>query len=202
MSGSPVVSNTKTRDRTQEVDLVRRLHRNDPSAIEELYTTYFDRLYSLVYNQVDRDRSTTEDIVQDTFLAAVKSSKRFRGQSSTYTWLCSIAYHKVADFYRRKAREGKHRDLSFNIEASESGEQPRKIPQPSDPTSSIDTGIVVQQAIASLPQDHRQVLILKYVEEMSVSEISQMMGRSPKSIEGLLARARRALQARLPALGE
>lgn len=196
------MSNTKTRDRTQEADLLQRLRGNDPSAIEELYSIYFDRLYSLVYNQVDRDHSTTEDIIQETFLAAVKSSKRFRGQSSTYTWLCSIAYHKVADFYRRKAREGKHRDLSFNVDASESGEQLRKIPQSSDPTPSIDTGIVVRQAMAGLPPDHRQVLILKYVEEMSVSEISQMMGRSPKSIEGLLARARRALQARLPALGE
>lgn len=196
------MNNTKTRDRTQESDLLQRLQGNDPSAIEELYTTYFDRLYSLVYNQVDRDRSITEDIVQETFLAAVKSSKRFRGQSSTYTWLCSIAYHKVADFYRRKAREGKHRDLSFNVDALESGEQPRKNPQPTDPTSSIDTSIVVQQAMASLPPDHRQVLLLKYVEEMSVVEISRMMGRSPKSIEGLLARARKALQARLPAPGE
>jgi RNA polymerase sigma-70 factor, ECF subfamily len=198
------MSNTEkpSHNRAQEADLVRRLHRNDLSAIEELYTTYFDRLYALVFNQVDRDRSATEDIVQETFLAALKSAKRFHGQSSTYTWLCSIAYHKVADFYRRKAREGKYRDLTFNVDASESGEQPGSILRSSNPTSSIDTSIIVKQAMATLTSDHRQVLILKYVEEMSVSEISQIMGRSQKSIEGLLARARKTLQAKLPAPGE
>ena len=177
---------------------MRRLHRNDPSAIEELYTTYFDRLYSLVYNQVDRDRNTTEDIVQDTFLAAVKSSKRFRGQSSTYTWLCSIAYHKVADYYRRKASEAKHIDRSFNVDALESGEQQAETASYANPTDSIDTATIVRQAMAGLPWDYRQVLILKYVDEMPVLEICRIMRRSPKSIEGLLSRARKALKASLP----
>jgi RNA polymerase sigma-70 factor (ECF subfamily) len=192
------MTTTKTGTRAQEVDLVRRLHRNDPSAIEELYTTYFDRLYSLVYNQVDRDRNTTEDIIQDTFLAAVKSSKQFRGQSSTYTWLCSIAYHKVADFYRRKASEARHIDHSFNVDALESGEQQAEGASYANPTDSIDTAAVVQQAMARLPWDYRQVLILKYVDELPVLEISRIMRRSPKSIEGLLSRARKALKAGLP----
>ncbi len=196
------MTSTKTGTRAQEADLVRRLHRNDPSAIEELYTTYFDRLYSLVYNQVDRDRSTAEDIVQDTFLAAVRSSKRFRGQSSTYTWLCSIAYHKVADFYRRKASESKHIDRTFSVDALESGEQQAEKVPSSNPTDSMDTAAVVQQAMAGLPWDYRQVLILKYVDELPVLEISRIMRRSPKSIEGLLSRARKALRANLPDWGE
>lgn len=196
------MGNTKKPGNTQEVDLVERLHRNDLSAIEELYTTYFDRLYSLVFNQVDRDQNATEDIVQETFLAALKSSRRFRGQSSIYTWLCSIAYHKVADFYRRKAREGKYRNNTFNIDTAESSEQLGKNPSSSSPTESIETSIIVQQAMTSLSWDYRQVLILKYVEEMSVLEISQIMGRSPKSVEGLLTRARKALQANLPAMRE
>jgi RNA polymerase sigma-70 factor (ECF subfamily) len=192
------MTTTKTGTRAQEVDLVRRLHRNDPSAIEELYTTYFDRLYSLVYNQVDRDRNTTEDIIQDTFLAAVKSSKQFRGQSSTYTWLCSIAYHKVADFYRRKASEARHIDHSFNVDALDSGEQQAETAFYANPTDSIDTATIVRQAMAGLPWDYRQVLILKYVDEMPVLEICRIMRRSPKSIEGLLSRARKALKAGLP----
>jgi RNA polymerase sigma-70 factor (ECF subfamily) len=60
----------------------------------------------------------------------------------------------------------------------------------------------VEQALLSLPLDYRQVLILKYVEEMSVQEISQIMHRSLKSVEGLLARARKALRTRLIASSE
>jgi len=60
----------------------------------------------------------------------------------------------------------------------------------------------VQDVLSSLPLHYRQVLILKYIEEMPVLEISQVMKRSPKSIEGLLTRARRELQAKLTAQSE
>ena len=61
---------------------------------------------------------------------------------------------------------------------------------------------MVSEALAKLPGDYRQVLILKYVEEMSVAEMSQVMDRSPKSIEGLLTRSRRMLQTHLTGLHE
>jgi len=55
----------------------------------------------------------------------------------------------------------------------------------------------VNQALEELPQDYQEVLVLKYLEEMPVLEISQVMGRSPKSVEGLLSRARKAMRANL-----
>ena len=67
---------------------------------------------------------------------------------------------------------------------------------------SAETRQVVNEALAKLPWDYRQVLILKYVEEMSVQEIGQIMDRSPKSIEGLLTRSRKALQTQLKGLRE
>ncbi len=56
---------------------------------------------------------------------------------------------------------------------------------------------MVEQALVGLPLHYRQVLLLKYVEEMPVLEISEIMRRSSKSVEGLLTRARKALQASL-----
>jgi RNA polymerase sigma-70 factor (ECF subfamily) len=55
----------------------------------------------------------------------------------------------------------------------------------------------VHQALASLPQDYQEVLVLKYLKDMPVLAISQVMGRSPKSVEGLLSRARKAMRANL-----
>jgi len=52
----------------------------------------------------------------------------------------------------------------------------------------------VHEALEGLPQDYQEVLVLKYLEEMPVLEISQVMGRSPKSVEGLLSRARKAMR--------
>ena len=57
--------------------------------------------------------------------------------------------------------------------------------------------IVVEKALSNLPLDYRQVLLLKYVDEMSVLDISQAIGRSPKSVEGLLYQARQLLRVSL-----
>jgi RNA polymerase sigma-70 factor (ECF subfamily) len=155
-----------------------------------------------VFNQVDRNREVAEDIVQDTFLAALKSANGFKGRSSAYTWLCSIAYHKVADHYRRQSRERKRMVSGVDVDAVDASGNPGTQPQPDSLIESAETRQVVNEALAKLPWDYRQVLILKYVEEMSVQEIGQIMDRSPKSIEGLLTRSRKALQAQLEGVRE
>ena len=181
----------------QEVELLGRLRQGDTAALEQLYHRYFDRLYSLVYNQVGKNQGIAEDIVQETFLAVLKSAGKFRGQSKLYTWLCSIAYHKVADFYRRQKRGAKRGEQPPGV----SDEELEKIQDSELPIlskiESEETRQVVERALLSLPADYRQVLIFKYVEQMPVSEISQIMHRSPKSVEGLLTRARKTLRAHL-----
>lgn len=180
----------------KDEELVAKLKRGEPTAVMELYTAYADRIYSLVFNQVDGNRDAAQDIVQETFLAASKSAGKFRGQSKVYTWLYSIANKKVADFYRRRKREAKYQtvpaDSQIELEAS---------PDPGT-MESEEKSRAVQATLSSLPLHYKQVLILKYVEEMPVTEISQVMGRSPKSIEGLLTRARRELRERLAAQNE
>ncbi|HWR70677.1 MAG TPA: RNA polymerase sigma factor [Dehalococcoidia bacterium] len=186
----------------QDADMLKRLHDGDRTAMAELYDRYFDRVYSLVFNQVDRNRDVAEDIVQETFLAALKSAKSFKGRSSAYTWLCSIAYHKVADHYRRQSRERKRMVSGIDVDTVDVSDNPGRQPQPDSLIESAETRQVVNEALAKLPWDYRQVLILKYVEELSVQEISQIMDRSPKSIEGLLTRSRKALQTQLAGLRE
>jgi RNA polymerase sigma-70 factor (ECF subfamily) len=55
----------------------------------------------------------------------------------------------------------------------------------------------VRRALGDLPHDYQKVLVMKYLEEMPVLEISEVMGRSPKSVEGLLSRARKAMRDKL-----
>jgi RNA polymerase sigma-70 factor (ECF subfamily) len=178
----------------EDSKLIEKLKSGDPAAVVELYTAYADRIYSLVFNQVDRDRDAAQDIVQETFLAASKSASKFRGRSKVYTWLYSIAHKKVADFYRRRKREAKYQTESSDsqIDRSASGE-----PVVTEAMESEEQDRVVQETLSGLPLHYKEVLMLKYVEEMPVAEISQVMGRSPKSIEGLLTRARRELRDRL-----
>ena len=107
----------------------------------------------------------------------------------------------MADFYRRQKRAAKGQ--------SESQENAVELVQDNDSklaalstVGSERTRQAVQETLSSLPYQYRQVLILKYVEEMPVSEISQIMSRSPKSIEGLLTRARKKLRPKLTTQSE
>jgi RNA polymerase sigma-70 factor (ECF subfamily) len=172
-------------------ELVDKLRNREPAAVVELCNAYFDRIYRLVFNQVDGDRDVAQDIAQETFLAAFKSAHRFRGQSKVYTWLYSIANRKVADFYRRRKREGKHRADPLENQVSEA--------ETDGTVESEETSKSIQQALSCLPLHYKQVLLLKYVEEMPVAEICQVMDRSSKSVEGLLTRARRELRSELTA---
>ena len=185
---TPMTDSTATIDNAQ---FIKDLRRGDPSAVTQLYNTYADRIYSLVFNQVDRNHEVAQDIVQETFVAALKSIVKFRNKSKIYTWLCSIANRKVADFYRHQKRQAKYQTKA--LEPDQIGSDTLA----PDSAESEERQEDARLALSSLPLHYRQVLILKYVEEMPVLEISKIMERSPKSIEGLLTRARKELRARL-----
>ena len=185
-----------------EEELSERLRNGETSALHDLYTRYFNQVYSMVYHAVGRDQYSAEDIVQETFLSATKSVKRFQGKSKPYTWLLSIAHHKIADHYRRLEREGKYNiknSGSFKMEQDNIADDNESI---YSRLESEESNADVERALQNLPHEYREVLILKYVEEMSVSEIGQVLGRSLKSVEGLLSRARKALKSNIKEKGE
>jgi len=182
-----------------EVEIIKQLRGGNSHAVEALYNAFSDRLYSLVYNRVGRDQQAAEDIVQETFLAAIKSSNKFRGQSKLYTWLCSIAYHKISDYYRSQRRQNGNQSPSQNVHV-EDMEQLKGIDPPAPSLiESEESRLITEQAMSSLPLDYQSVLTFKYIEDMSVREIGQIMGRTEKSVEGLLKRARQELREKLGA---
>ncbi len=186
--------------RSYETKLVERLRSRDSAAIEEFYTTYRNKLYSLILEQLGQDEATAEDLVQDVFVAALDSLDKFRGDSQLYTWLRSIALHKINDLYRRQARHPRAKepsdedDGSTDLEHIGNGQPPASAQMEDEEVRQS-----VHQALADLPQDYQQVLVLKYLKDMPVLAISQVMGRSPKAVEGLLSRARKAMRDSLEA---
>ncbi|MFC1875317.1 RNA polymerase sigma factor [Chloroflexota bacterium] len=193
-----VKTESKTESKTNETELVEKLKQGDPDAVEQMYNANVDRVYSLVFNQVDRDHEVAQEIVQETFIAAVKSVKFFQVRSSIFTWLCSIANRKIADYYRRKKREDKHR-VGYDIESEKMSNSSQGTTAPGE---TEDLNIVVRQALSKLPLHYRQAIIFKYVEGFSVSDIGEIMGRTAKSVEGLLTRARKELQDELATQSE
>lgn len=184
--------------KSYEAKLIQRLRSGDSAAMAEFYNIYRSRLYTLVLAQVDQNQAVAEDIVQETFLAALGSLDKFRGDSQLYTWLRSIAFHKLNDYYRRRVRQPQNKESSPDFDAMKQLEQTgNDEPETIAVMESEEVRQSVQHALEQLPQNYQEVLVLKYLEEMPVLEISQVMGRSPKSVEGLLSRARKAMRANL-----
>lgn len=169
-----------------ELQLASRLAQGDPAAVVEFVELYADGLYRFVYNQVGSVQDA-EDIVQETFIAALKAIHCFRGESKLRTWLFSIAMHKLADQQRDVGRNLATIPHEMALVLQEDD------PQPEQALEQAELRQLVRQALSRLPLHYRTALVLKYVEEMSVSEICEVMHRSQKSVESVLVRARRML---------
>ena len=170
-----------------ERQLIARLIQGDPAAVDEFVEQYTDNVYRFVYHQVGGLAQDAEDIVQETFMAALKSIHRFRGDSKLRTWLFSIAAHKVADMRRRIGRRPETVPLDVDTSLQMKG------PNPEQAMEHLQARQRIHQALSQLPPHYRTALVLKYIQDMRVREIGKVMKRSEKSVESILVRARRLL---------
>src|SRR5215471_15466478 len=88
-----------------ELDLVKRCQGGDTEAFDELVTRYRTRVFGMIYNMVHNDQDAW-DLAQESFLKAWKSIRRFRGQSSFYTWIYRIVMNVTIDWLRKKQVKG------------------------------------------------------------------------------------------------
>lgn len=154
--------------------------------------TLYDDALPVVYGYFVRrcgDRGTAEDLTSETFLAAMDAARRKgpAAPSISVPWLLGVARHKLADHYRR-------RHDRFSVPVAE-------LPEPVDVADDWDVEldrIVAESVLATLPEHHRTVLALRYMDDCSVPECAELIGRTVHATEALLVRARRAFRAHYP----
>ncbi|GAC1400041.1 MAG: sigma-70 family RNA polymerase sigma factor [Mycobacterium sp.] len=162
---------------------------DDTDAPRVLLTLYGDAL-PVVYGYFIRrcgDRGTAEDLTSETFLAAMDAARKDTPPPISVPWLLGVARHKLADHYRR-------RHDRFSVPVAE-------LPDVVDPTDDWDAAldrIVAESALTRLPEQHRTVLALRYMDDCSVPECAQLIGRTVHATEALLVRARRAFRSQYP----
>ncbi len=165
-----------------------------PDNLETLYAEYRERLLRFVAAKVGGDRLVAEDVVQEAFMAAMVSLAGFGARSSPYTWLCSIAQHKLADYYRKSLPCGGCNASTIELDfCADPEEEENCLSSVERWFERVETEDMVQNALHELPNIHRQVLYLKYFDGLTAAAIGEELGRSPKAVEGLLSRARHSL---------
>jgi RNA polymerase sigma-70 factor (ECF subfamily) len=176
--------------RNEELSLCKGVGDGKADCINELYDRHFDGIYNWVFNSLQRNHPATEEVVQDTFMGAIKGAGKFNGHSSLRTWLLSIANKKVVDYLRKNGKIQQN-EITLDMETVNPGNGHSASEQPEQ---NSEMAMVIRGVLDNMPPLHRQVLNLKYVEGLSTVDISNIISRSPRAVEGLLRRAREELK--------
>jgi RNA polymerase sigma-70 factor (ECF subfamily) len=159
--------------------------RGDLSAYDRLVAAYQDRVYQTAY-RITGHREDAWDAAQEAFLRAFKALRTFRGDAIFSTWMTRIAVNAALDVVRRRPP---HAPVTAEIAAAGN--------DPSDEILRRDQQRRVQQAIAALPPDHRTVVVLRDVQDLSYEEIARTLRVPVGTVRSRLSRAREALRVAL-----
>jgi RNA polymerase sigma-70 factor (ECF subfamily) len=174
-----------------ESDLLAvRAAQADRAAFEVLYRRYLDRVYAYAFYQLG-DHHDAEDATERTFLAALAALPTFRaGGAGFRAWLFRIARNTVANAQRtRRRRRTVPMPDGFDRHAPDA--------DPAALVARADEMRRVLAALAELPEERRQVVLLRFVDGLSAREIGEVLDRSPGAARVLLHRALRDVAARL-----
>ena len=171
--------------------LVAAARRGDREAQHALYERYRDRVFSLVaYTIADDDAA--EDVLQAVFLRVFRSLDGFRGDSSLATWIFRIAINEG-----RRHRAHRRRASVPIEEIFGSGEERDPAPRPDAAYWNDQRRDIVSRAVQELPPRLREVVALRYVEELSYDEIAEVLGCANGTVASRLHRALAELESRL-----
>lgn len=178
--------------------LVARAQEGDATAFDELVLKHNKRLYGLVYHMT-QDREDTYDLLQDIFAKAYRSIKRFKGKSSFYTWVYTIAVNMTINHLKKKKRKA-----TLSLDDEDSGVQNDSsivdISSRTNPRREADLKILqkkLNEALMNLSEQHRAVVTMFDMQGMPHAQISKVLGVSEGTVRSRLFYAHRNLQSQL-----
>jgi RNA polymerase sigma-70 factor (ECF subfamily) len=176
----------------ENVEIARGLRRRDPELLDRLIERYQHRLLRyLVF--LTGNRELSEDIFQETWIRVMERGKQYNGKAKFDTWLFAIARHLVIDWSRKKTttslealQEQYGNEQAFDVPSNE--------PSPFDAVTCRENRENVQAALGRLDALHREVLVLRFHEELSLEEIADVTGAPLSTVKSRLYRGLAALK--------
>jgi RNA polymerase sigma-70 factor (ECF subfamily) len=189
-------------ERQQEADadraLVQQVQAGDVAAFNRLILKYRERLYSVIYNMTG-NREDTADLAQDTFIKAFQSINRFQGNATFFTWLYRIAVNSTVTHLRKNrlrtffslekvVEEGKNSEIISALTDKSGAERDTFVKELQEK---------LNDALQKLSINHRTVITLFEIDELSHAEIAEVMDCSVGTVRSRLHYAKQLLQAEL-----
>lgn len=161
---------------------------------------YADYLFNYAIGRIS-DAEIAKDLVQETFLAGLKSAKNYKGDAAERTWLIAILKRKVIDHYRKiNSKKGKA-EVRMNYSSQSDAEGDWLEEQVADPFSTFENstieneelGLAIQSCISKLPKKQALVFTMKTIQGISTEDICNELGINPSNLWVMIHRARTAL---------
>ncbi len=172
-------------------------HQLKPETWVDLYADY---LFNYAIGRIS-DAEVAKDLVQETFMAGLKSAKNYKGDAAERTWLIAILKRKVIDHYRKiNSKKGKA-EVRMNYSSQTDAEGDWLEEQVADPFSSFENsdienkelGLAIQSCISKLPKKQALVFTMKTIQGVSTEDICNELGINPSNLWVMIHRARTAL---------
>jgi RNA polymerase sigma-70 factor, ECF subfamily len=158
--------------------LARKAIQGDVEAYGELYNLCLYRIYRYIFNQV-RNEMQAEDITEEVFIKAWKAIKSCKGKESTFIpWLYRIAHNCLIDNIRKK-----HLEIPFDMVTIVDEASPEKKAE-----DRMELQMVLEM-VKDLPESQKQVILLKFMDDMDNEEIGRIMGKRQGAVRALQMRA-------------
>ncbi|MEW6621258.1 MAG: RNA polymerase sigma factor [bacterium] len=178
-----------------DAELMNRVAMDDTAAFTELLTRYQLPLFNFIYRLL-ANYEETEDLTQEVFLRVYSSAKRYKPQAKFTTYLFKIARNLCLNKLRKRNR--------FRLFSLDEDEKYTDIQAPEHYSPEVrykkkEVGILIEQALASLPENQRLAVILQRFHNLSYKEVAEVLGCSVSAVESLIFRAKQKLKEKLSA---
>jgi RNA polymerase sigma-70 factor (ECF subfamily) len=166
-------------------DLIRRAQEGEPNVVGDLYERYQRGIFRFIYYRVG-DLHTAEDLTSDVFLRMIEKLPNYSGHSVTFqAWLFQIARNLSIDHYRKSSIR---KNVQLMDDFPEGGDGPLEM------VSKGLTSEKLYHALVQLPENQRDVIVMRFIVGMPVREVAQALHKSDNSIKGLQRRALQSLR--------
>ncbi len=179
----------------EDQPLVARAQAGEAAAFDDLVVKYSPRLYGLIYNMTS-NHEDTNDMLQDVFAKAYRAIRGFRGKSSFYTWIHTIAVNMTLNFLKKRGRRY-HVSLDDVDSAIQNDKEFIELTSTTSPVREADLGELqrrLNEAMMKLSDEHRAVVTMFHIQGMPHAEISKILGVSEGTVRSRLFYANRQLQ--------
>jgi RNA polymerase sigma-70 factor (ECF subfamily) len=189
-------------DRNSDEALVQQAREGDFDAFEKLFERHRSLVYRFAYQVVGK-RDDAEDIVQDVFVKAYQNLHRYRDEAKFTTWLLRITTNLSTDRVRMSQR--RHALEQQEAEGALAWMM-NSVPDDANPVENLERerrAQLLRQAIEELPEHHRQVIVMRDLQELEYSDMAALLNTTVGGAKLRVLRARRALRDKLaPVLNE